>query len=82
MNAIDLSCNKEFPEEIFDRFQIGILPQIVELARCILLCKDSLGQRLDGNGIDQQTGQPMRCEVKTADLLVLPLPPAALYSIL
>lgn len=43
MNAIDLSCNKEFPEEIFDRFLIGILPQIVELARRILLCKDSLG---------------------------------------
>lgn len=78
MNVIDLSGNTEFPEEIFDRFLIGTLPQFVELARCILLSKDSLGQRLNGNGIDQQTGQPMRCEVKTADLLVLPLPPAAL----
>lgn len=79
MNVIDLFGNKEFPKEIFDRFLIGTLPQLVELlAQCILLSKDSLGQRLNGNGIDQQTGQPMRCEVKTADLLVLPLPPAAL----
>lgn len=78
MNVIHLSGNKEFPKEIFDTFLIGALPQLVEVARCILLSKDSLGQRLNGNGIDQQTGQPMRCEVKTADLLVLPLPPAAL----
>lgn len=78
MNVIDLSGIKEFPKEIFDRFVIGTLPQLVELARCILLSKDSLGQRLNGNGIDQQTGQPTRCEVKTADLLVLPLPSAAL----
>lgn len=78
MNVIDLSGNKEFPKEIFDRFLIGALPELVEVARCILLSKDSLGQRLNGNGIDQRTGQPMRCEVKTADLLVLPLPPAAL----
>lgn len=77
MNVIDLSGNEEFPKEIFDRFLIGKLPQLVELARCILLSMDSLGQRLNGNGIDQQTGQPMRCEVKTADLLVLPLPPDA-----